>query len=48
MPAFGAFTGGLNVLDEAFSPLFHRQAMEAWLTGRSGVYPVQASLLLPD
>ena len=48
MPAFGAFTGGLNVLDEAFSPLFHWQAMEAWLTGRSGVYPVQASLLLPD
>jgi metallophosphoesterase superfamily enzyme len=48
MPAFGAYTGGLNVLDDAFSPLFHWQLMEAWLTGRSGVYPLQASMLLPD
>ena len=48
MPAFGAYAGGLNVLDEAFSPLFHWHLMEAWLTGRTSVYPLQASLLLPD
>lgn len=48
MPAFGAYTGGLNVLDEAFSPLFHWHLMEAWLTGRTSVYPLPASLLLPD
>jgi metallophosphoesterase superfamily enzyme len=48
VPAFGAYTGGLNVLDDAFSPLFHWHLMEAWLTGKSGVYPLQASMLLPD
>ena len=48
MPAFGAYTGGLTVLDEAFSPLFHWHLMEAWLTGRTSVYPLPASLLLPD
>jgi DNA ligase-associated metallophosphoesterase len=48
MPAFGAYAGGLNVLDEAFSSLFHWHLMEAWLTGRTSVYPLQASLLLPD
>ena len=48
MPAFGAYAGGLNVLDEAFSSLFHWHLMQAWLTGRTSVYPLQASLLLPD
>jgi len=48
MPAFGAYAGGLNVLDKAFSSLFHWHLMEAWLTGRTSVYPLQASLLLPD
>jgi hypothetical protein len=36
------------VLDPAFSSLFHWHRMEAWLTGRLNVYPLQASLLLPD
>jgi DNA ligase-associated metallophosphoesterase len=48
MPAFGAYTGGLNVLDEAFSPLFIPHRLKAWMAGRSGVYPLQASVLLPD
>ena len=48
MPAFGAYAGGLNVLDEAFSSLFDWHLMQAWLTGRTSVYPLQASLLLPD
>ena len=48
MPAFGAYTGGLNVLDEAFSPLFQVQRLEAWMTGRTRVYPMQAHVLLPD
>jgi DNA ligase-associated metallophosphoesterase len=48
MPAFGAYTGGLNLLNEAFSSLFRWHRLEAWLTGRTGVYPLQASLLLPD
>jgi DNA ligase-associated metallophosphoesterase len=48
MPAFGAYAGGLNVLDEAFGPLFLRPRLEAWMMGRSDVYPVLGSLLLPD
>ena len=46
MPAFGAYAGGLNVLDEAFGPLFLRQRLEAWMMGRADVYPVLGSLLL--
>ena len=48
MPAFGAYAGGLNVRDEAFAPLFHRNRLEAWMIGRADVYPVLGSLLLPD
>jgi DNA ligase-associated metallophosphoesterase len=48
MPAFGAYAGGLNVLDEAFGSLFLRQRLEAWMMGRIDVYPVLGSLLLPD
>jgi DNA ligase-associated metallophosphoesterase len=48
MPAFGAYAGGLNVLDEAFEPLFLRPRLEAWMMGRADVYPVLGSLLLPD
>jgi hypothetical protein len=48
MPAFGAYAGGLNVLDAAFGPLFLRHRLEAWMMGRADVYPVLGSLLLPD
>jgi DNA ligase-associated metallophosphoesterase len=48
MPAFGAYTGGLNVLDDAFAGLLARERLEAWMMGRSTVYPVLARALLPD
>jgi DNA ligase-associated metallophosphoesterase len=48
MPAFGAYAGGLNVLDGAFGSLFLRHQLEAWMMGRANVYPVLGSLLLPD
>jgi len=48
MPAFGAYTGGLNVLDDVFAGLLARQRLEAWMMGRSTVYPVLARALLPD
>jgi DNA ligase-associated metallophosphoesterase len=48
LPAFGAYAGGLNVLDEAFEALFLRHQLEAWMMGRAQVYPVLGSLLLPD
>ena len=48
MPAFGAFTGGLNVLDDAFAPLFGNNGMQVWLLGQEGVYPVAPRLLKED
>jgi DNA ligase-associated metallophosphoesterase len=48
MPAFGAYAGGLNVLDDAFGSLFLHHRLEAWMMGRTDVYPVLGSLLLPD
>jgi len=46
LPAFGAYTGGLNILDEAFAPLF--DDMTAWVMGRDAVYPISQSNLAPD
>jgi DNA ligase-associated metallophosphoesterase len=46
LPAFGAFTGGLNVLDAAFQPLFTEAAVQ--VLGRNGIYPVAWAALGPD
>lgn len=48
LPAFGAFAGGLNVLDEAFNPLFGANGFHAWMLGRKEVYPVAKRQLLGD
>ena len=48
MPAFGAFTGGLNVLDDAFQPLFGNGGMGVWMLGQDGLYPVATRLLSAD
>lgn len=48
MPAFGAFAGGLNVLDAAFHPLFELQSMRVWMLGRDCVYPVPLAQLGGD
>ena len=48
MPAFGAFTGGLNVLDDAFVPLFGADGMAVVMLGQEGLYPVAARLLRED
>lgn len=47
MPAFGAYTGGLNVLDDAFAPLFHGP-FNALLMGETQVYPMPGKRLVPD
>jgi len=47
MPAFGAFTGGLNVCDEAFAPIFPDGAT-ALVIGREKVLPAPMQRLLPD
>lgn len=48
MPAFGAYAGGLNVLDRAFLPVFAQRPFLVWMLGRSGVYPLARRQLLPD
>jgi DNA ligase-associated metallophosphoesterase len=48
LPAFGAFTGGLNILDDAFEPLFGNDGMSVWMLGQDGLYPVATRNLRPD
>ncbi|MEL7113096.1 MAG: ligase-associated DNA damage response endonuclease PdeM [Pseudomonadota bacterium] len=48
MPALGAFTGGLNVLDEAYGPCFPEGGMMVFAMSRDAVIPVSARRLLPD
>jgi metallophosphoesterase superfamily enzyme len=47
MPAFGAFTGGLNVCDDAFAPLFPEGVM-ALVLGKDRVLPAPNERLSPD
>lgn len=47
MPAFGAFTGGLNLCDEAFAPLFPHGAL-ALAMSKDRVLPAPPERLLAD
>lgn len=47
MPALGAFTGGLNVLDEAFRPCFPN-GFSAFVMGGDTIYTVHRRNLLSD
>lgn len=44
MPAFGAYTGGLNVLAEAFRPLFPGH-FTAWMIGRAAIHAFPSAAL---
>jgi uncharacterized protein len=48
LPSFGVLTGGLNVLDRAFAPLFAVGSMRAFLIGAGRIFPVPVSALAPD
>ncbi len=48
MPAFGAFTGGLNVRDAAFADLFGTLSFTAHLLGEDRLYAFAAKRCLPD
>ena len=48
MPAFGAFTGGLNVRDAAFADLFGTLAFTAHMLGEGRLYAFAAKRCLPD
>ena len=47
MPAYGALTGGLNILDAAFASLFP-VSLVAGVLGRDGVYMAAGDRLLAD
>lgn len=47
VPAFGAYTGGFNILDKAFAGLFARSPT-AYVLGNDRVYPVDQSGLRAD
>ena len=48
MPAFGAYTGGLNVRDRAIALLFGTLDFTAHMLGDSRIYAVTAARCLPD
>lgn len=47
MPSFGAYTGGLNILDKAYDPYFS-QKPDVWMLGEKRVFNVPRNALLKD
>ena len=47
MPAFGAYTGSLNVLDRAYSGLFRRDSLMAYMLGAARVFAISGAMLRP-
>jgi metallophosphoesterase superfamily enzyme len=48
MPAFGAFTGGLNIRAAAFINVFGALSFRAHMLGATRLYAVDALRCLPD
>lgn len=48
LPAFGAYAGGLNVMNMAFIPLFGKADFLVWMLGQDGVFPISRKQLLGD
>lgn len=48
LPAFGAYAGGLNVLDKAYAELLPGTDFHAWMMGAHTVVPVAAKRLEGD
>jgi DNA ligase-associated metallophosphoesterase len=48
MPAFGAYTGGLNVRNRAFAEVFETLSFTAHMLGEGHLYPIAARRCLPD
>lgn len=45
MPAFGAYTGTLNILDRAYHGLFGMDRLMAYMLGRGRVFPISGTML---
>ncbi|MCC6981983.1 MAG: ligase-associated DNA damage response endonuclease PdeM [Bauldia sp.] len=48
MPAFGAYAGGLNVLDPAFAGIVPHGRIRCWMLGKNQLYEVRRSALRHD
>jgi DNA ligase-associated metallophosphoesterase len=48
MPAFGAYTGGLNIRDRAFAEVFPTLSFTAYMLGERRVYAIAAKSCMPD
>ncbi len=46
MPAFGAFTGGLNVLDEAYTKLYSKRDFTTWMLSGEHVFEINGKKLV--
>lgn len=46
MPAFGAFTGGLNVLDKAYKGLFSEKTFKSWMISGEHIFEMSAKKLV--
>jgi hypothetical protein len=47
MPAFGAYTGSLNVLDRAYAGLFRPDGLIAYMIGASKLFAISGAMLRP-
>ena len=47
MPAFGAYTGSLNVLDRAYAGLFRLETLIAYMLGAERIFAISGSMLRP-
>ena len=47
MPAFGAYTGSLNVLDRAYAGLFRLDTLMAYMLGTDRIFAISRSMLRP-
>ena len=45
MPAFGAYTGTLNILDRAYAGLFGPESLMAYMLGKGRVFPIAGAML---
>jgi uncharacterized protein len=48
LPAFGALTGSLNVLDKVYNGMMRSQSAKAIMLGQTAAYAIKANRLLPD
>lgn len=48
MPSMGVYSSGLNVLDEAFTPLLGREGLFVWVLTNGKAYPVAAGQLVEE